>query len=75
MNIDPNSQAFPNEEGARGITKREYFIAAALQGLCATMNIHDRDEHPPSTSFDWVMAGKTAIWIADITIKALNEEQ
>jgi hypothetical protein len=39
MSIDPNTPAFPalygQTNGADGLTKREYFAALAMQGLCA----------------------------------------
>lgn len=63
--LDPDSQAFPNEQGARGLTKREYFIAAALQGICAN----------PNNQTLSAAVVQEAIWIADKTIEALNNEK
>lgn len=42
-----------------GLTKREYFAAMAMQGLCA-------DDHPKAI--------KMAVHIADALINALNEK-
>lgn len=58
--------AFPSVEGAAyGLTKREYFAAAALQGMLANETMAD-DAATPSG------AGMAAVNIADALIAALN---
>lgn len=47
-NANPNQSAFPPNAGweasdAKGLTKREYFAAKAMQGLCTgTLEIKDK---------------------------------
>jgi hypothetical protein len=70
--MKPDEPAFPaivNMLNEPGITKREYFAALALQGLCvcAIPGAHNSpnrlvQEHPT-----------TAVMLADALIKALNE--
>ena len=62
-----NDPAFSCTDGEKfydtGLTKREYFAAMALQGICANPN------HIPTN------AAQGAVQQADELIKALNYEQ
>lgn len=60
-----NDTAFPADTHVHpGLTKREYFAAMALQGLCANAMFA---EGKPST------LSATAVNVADALIKALNQ--
>lgn len=65
MKTNPDEYAFPSAHSLPdqfcGLTKREYFAAAALQGLCAN----------PNVPHDW--ACNYAINIADELIAKLNK--
>ena len=73
--LDKNHPAFPCD-GLRGLTKREYFAALALQGLCA-------GEAPFNTQIAKQVEGRGstvstalavyAVDLADELIKALND--
>lgn len=52
--------AFPFDSGLYGLTKREYFAAAALQGLCMRNTPMEQ-------------AATTAVLYADATLKRLSE--
>ena len=41
-----NTSAFPSAVGDGGLTKREYFAAAAMQGLCANSVPGSHDSFP-----------------------------
>lgn len=60
---DGNDSAFPCAAiDAQGITTREYFAAAALQGLIAKGTVFDAD-----------LVAELAVQRADALIKALNQ--
>lgn len=63
MNIKANDSAFPMDFQA-GLTKREYFAAAALQGLLAT------GENIGGVA----IFAKSAVQYADALIMQLNKE-
>ena len=50
-----------------GLTKREYFVAAAMQGLCA-------EYLGPQTDWDYDDIASFAVGIADATLAAMEEE-
>ena len=72
--IDPERQFAP--EYHTGLTKREYFAAMALQGLCATFS------GSPNAERQAEKVGKTlsetmaiyAVDVADALINALNDK-
>ncbi len=59
--LNANIAAFPacDPPYAAGLTKREYFVAAAMAGLCADSNMTDQ-------------IPQTAIKIADAVLQALE---
>jgi hypothetical protein len=58
----------------KGLTKREYFAAMALQGLCANPILKDViDKVKSAKEFDSYTAN-TAVSIADALINALNKQ-
>lgn len=61
----PNHRAFPNPENSEteGLSKREYFAAAALQGLAGATKAHFADD-----------TAMGAVVLADALIAALNKE-
>lgn len=63
--IDPNASAFPCQGNSQyhGLSIREYFIAAALKGLCAN----------PAYA-DYALAA-SAVELADQTLALLNERK
>ena len=67
----------PDTEGNfKGLTKREYFAARALQGLLSNNNVlkfFQRDGLSPNDFIALVSQDSTAI--ADALIKALNETE
>lgn len=70
MSIKDES-AFPsslenNVNDQYGLTKREYFAAMAMQGLCANGLIHRDERHPLTIAFD-------AVKYADALIKRLEK--
>lgn len=61
-----NGPAFPVESRVdRGLTKREYYAAAALTGLCASVGANCSDDG----------LAKSAFRIADAMIAAVDSEQ
>jgi hypothetical protein len=56
-----------NQPNYRGLTKREYFAALAMQGVCAN---HANTENAKQDS-KWI--AETATIIADSLIKELNK--
>lgn len=64
MRTNSNDQAFPTEDGAGGLTKREYFAGLALQGLVANSKL----------TMGETTTVKTAIKLADDLINKLNRE-
>lgn len=69
MASNPNESAFPhpgiyNEH--TGLTKREYFAAMALQGLCSGLRIGD------SLDLLHIEFSETAIKMADELLKQLD---
>lgn len=63
IQIDPNNPAFPAGDWS-GLTKREYFIAAALQGILAS-----------NPNITYTGAISSAINVADDLIYELNARQ
>ena len=55
---------FPIVEHRGGITIRQAFVMAAMQGLCANSSLGD---------FSYAAYATQAIWVADATLKALDE--
>lgn len=56
------------------LTKREYFAAAALQGILANTVMGDSDLH--ESSEEWLRdISESAVEFADKTIKALEESE
>lgn len=77
MKTEPNSYTFPRPEYCTdlyrsGLTKREYFAAAALQGVLA--NPHDNAKKTEGMTIDAAIA-RVAVNLADALIEALNKEQ
>ena len=68
----PNTKVSPNEaydmiDNAKGLTKREYFAAKAMQGLLSNNAIID------GTEKEWI--AKESIRQAEETLKQLEETQ
>jgi hypothetical protein len=74
----PDESAFPTAEGTNldespGLTKREYFAAAALQGILSQPNLmFDVNKYSGFTMGQVIAAN--AVEYADYTIAALNGE-
>ena len=77
MSKNADLQAFPNAqldrsglqlvvENTGGLTKREYFIAKAMQGLCANSNLANLSETTIS---------RISIKIADSTLLCIGDEK
>ena len=66
MKTEPQHDAYPCAGGQQGLTKREEFAKAALQGL---LSGDDFAEWTPAT------APKSAVEYADALIAALNATQ
>lgn len=64
MKTKPNEPINPNGAGCDCLTKREYFAAAALQGLLASGDV---------ITFKDVV--RQAVKISDVLIEQLNEEE
>jgi len=61
-----DSPAMPIVDFAPGLTKREAFIMAAMQGLCANPNTN--------TTGQWQeKLAKDAVFIADVTLKEFEQ--
>lgn len=60
--------AFPNGGGNYGLEVREYFAAAAMQGLCAALN------YGPGTLIHPKELAEDAVSIAEALITALVEQ-
>ena len=56
----PEAPAYP-QDGFTGLTKREYFAAMVLQGICENV------------AYDPCLAARHAVVTANFLIKALNE--
>lgn len=81
---DPNAPAMPvafdtvtgsgevRRESVGGLTKREEFVKAAMQGLCADPAWTEVGGDDLAASV--AALGRCAVRIADATIAALNEE-
>lgn len=71
MFTQPHERAYAHEIG---ITKREYFAAMILQGLCANTDLsfayHLLEENPD----DVAKRLRTVVKISDEMIKALNQQ-
>lgn len=63
---DSDSDAFPSGNSS-GVTKREYFAAMAMQGLCA--NSIPGNQHLPDN------LSREAVCYADALIAELNKSQ
>ncbi len=71
MKTEANDYAFPTDGNSRentdsGLTKREYFAAMAMSGLCSALAVginNDTKDH-----------AETAVRYSDALIKALNEQ-
>ena len=85
MKTNGEDTAFPCNDllGADGMTKREYFAAVALQGICGSLSgkggerILERAElreklTNDASSLEVIIAGK-AVSLADAMIAALNK--
>jgi len=76
MNTKPNDCAYPADSQTQtegGLTKREYFAAMAMQGLCTNPILKDViDKVKSAKEFDSYTAN-TAVSLADSLINALNE--
>lgn len=68
MNINPNDPAFPIKDEAAGLTIRQEFAKAAMQGLCA-------DRHTSDTQGSPEMIASMAAAVADALINELNKTQ
>jgi hypothetical protein len=62
--VNINKLGFPTKEG---LTKREYFAALAMQGLCS------QNENTKPTAGHYKLA-KASVLMADTLISALNGE-
>lgn len=67
MKTNPNDMAFPliDGSGAPGLTKREYFAAMALQGICSS--------YVDINGWDARLAANDAINAAFFLIEKLNK--
>lgn len=73
---NPNDYAFPFDRPQLGLTKREYFAAMAMQGLCANPNILTVAYNADGTILGQAwnrMLYNTAVTIADGQIAELNK--
>ncbi len=61
----PENREYPDPADYEGLTKREYFAAMAMQGICANSTT-DIEPHVYGIA-------KIALECADALIKALNE--
>jgi hypothetical protein len=67
---DGNDQAFPKHPYSysdSGLTKREYFAAMAMQGICANSSLAERSSY--NSFAEW------SVQQADALIEALNKEK
>lgn len=69
--IDDGGTAFPTEYNDRGLTMRDYFAAAALQGFLAGRNINALD----CSFYTCEKAAKNCYGYADAMIEARKEAQ
>lgn len=67
MTTRADAQAFPDNDGICGLTKREYFAALAMQGILARGPFQGQD---PADEF----VAKWSVDSADALIDALNKE-
>jgi len=61
--LNPNENAYPNEQGAFGLTKRELFAAMAMQANRSRASIYKT----------WKDLAEDAVEIADALIEELNK--
>jgi len=61
--LNPNENAYPNEQGAFGLTKRELFAAMAMQGLLSN----------PELSAEFEAYASDSVKFADALIDGLNK--
>lgn len=62
----PNDMAFPCPDSQSGLTKREFFAAMAMQGLCANS--------VPGGHHEFEFLTKEAVKYADSLITQLNKQ-
>ena len=81
MKTEPNALAFPADNDIanlhQGLSKREYFAAMAMQGICSVFAGSEKAERQAeevNATLSRTMA-VYAVDIADELIKALNETQ
>lgn len=80
MSIKPNDAAFPRVcvDGfeTMGLSKREYFAAIAMQGLCASdvIQTYLKEKTRWGTSEGSEKLAVSAISLADALIEELNKE-
>jgi len=71
--MNPNQPAFPSSGSDNpklmGLTKREYFIAIAMQGIMSNASC------TPTQELHFNKISDDAIFIADLLIKKLNEDE
>ena len=63
-----------NSTPAYGLTKREYFVAMAMQGMLANSASQDALNQKPLSYANAAEIAEMACWQADALITALNKE-
>lgn len=66
---EAGTDSFSTWQGQTGLTKREYFMAMAIQGLCANTN-YSPNEIKNGACVD---ISEAAIYVVDAAINALND--
>lgn len=74
LTTDPDESAFTNYANYRGLTKREYFAAVALQGILANAKTQITGEPDLSTWQTAEVLGMLSVVYADALIKQLNKK-
>lgn len=69
MKTDPYEKVFTSDEVSTGLTKREYFMAMAIQGLCANSSY----SHNEIKNGACVDIAEAALYVVDAVINALND--
>jgi hypothetical protein len=64
-----DQSAFPRNAMATGLTRREYFVAAAMQGLCAAF-----DNYRPGVTVGWHTLAEDAERVADAQLARLEKK-
>lgn len=72
---NPNETAYPRMRGfLDGLTKREYFAAMAMQGLCANPKVVRSDADASDKA--WLSGvAQSAEWMTDLQIEKLNRDE